>query len=220
MSETPSKKRKASLPLVIAGGVSSLVLALGMSPTFSAFTASITNDTNTAGTGRLVMTETSGAIPACVSTSGTNGLSGNAAVCSSINKYGGSTTMVPGTPVVTNVSIQNTGTVAASAFTLAFGTCAEAVNGTPSGSATDMCTKMLVKVESGSTLLTPIGATATTLNGTTLDIKSNLALAPIAGGSAAIPLVVTVTLPSVSSAVDNTYQGRLISQSMTWTFQS
>ena len=69
-----------------SGGTS--VLALGMSPTFSAFTASIQNSVNTAGTGALIMEETSGGVT-CTSTDGTEGLSGNSAICATINNYGG-----------------------------------------------------------------------------------------------------------------------------------
>ena len=59
-----------------------------MSPTFSAFTTSIQNSVNTAGTGALVMEETSGGVT-CRSTDGTEGLSGNSAICATINNYGG-----------------------------------------------------------------------------------------------------------------------------------
>jgi hypothetical protein len=211
MSETSSKKRKLSLPLVLAGGVSSLVLALGMSPTFSAFTAQITNNGNTAGMGTLIMEESDGT-NTCLSTDGTNGLAGNVATCTSINKYGGNTKMVPGTPVATSISIKNTGNVAATAFSMAFSTCE------PTGSSS-LCSKMLVEVKSGSTILTPDNSTAASLAGTTIDIRTMLGLQPI--GSAAIPLTITVTLPSATApANDNAYQGLQISQPITWTFQS
>ena len=216
MSETSSKKRKLSLPLVLAGGVSSLVLALGMSPTFSAFTASIQNTVNTAGTGSLVMEEstTDGTnTTTCKSTDG-GSLATNSAICANINKYGGSITMVPGTPVATSVSIKNTGNVAATAFSMAFSTCG------PTASSS-LCSKMLVEVKSGSTVLTPPNSTAASLAGTTIDIRNMLSLPPIAGGSAAIPLTITVTLPSATApANDNAYQGLQISQPITWTFQS
>jgi hypothetical protein len=214
MSETSSKKRKLSLPLVLAGGVSSLVLALGMSPTFSAFTASIQNTVNTAGTGSLVMEEstTDGTnTTTCKSTDG-GSLATNSAICANINKYGGSITMVPGTPVATSVSIKNTGNVAATAFSMAFSTCG------PTASSS-LCSKMLVEVKSGSTVLTPDNSTAASLAGTTIDIRTMLGLQPI--GSAAIPLTITVTLPSATApANDNAYQGLQISQPITWTFQS
>jgi hypothetical protein len=220
MSETSSKKRKLSLPLVIAGGVSSLVLAFGMSPTFSAFTASIINN-DTAVTGKLIMTEVSGTFTC---NSSDVSLSSNSATCANINKYGG-TAMVPGIGVATQVSIQNTGTVAASAFTLAFGACAHPVLVPgPNGTATDLCDKMLVEVKMANspfTLVTAAGSTATTLASTSINVRTALGLGPIVGSSPAIPLVVTVTLPTQgTNALDNTYQGLQIQQSMTWNFQS
>jgi len=212
MSETSSKKRKLSLPLVLAGGVSSLVLALGMSPTFSAFSASIQNTVNTAGMGSLIMEESDGT-NTCKSTDG-GSLATNSAICTSINKYGGSTTMIPGAAVVTSVSIKNTGNVAATAFSMAFGTCG------PTASSS-LCSKMLVEVKSGSTVLTPANSTASSLAGTTIDVRTKLGLPAIAGGSTAIPLTITVTLPSATApANDNAYQGLQISQPITWTFQS
>jgi len=211
MSEITSKKRKLSLPLVLAGGVSSLVLALGMSPTFSAFTASIVNNANNAATGTLTMQESTvgGTVVTCESGLGT-------ADCST-NKYGGSTTMVPGTPVVTNITIKNTGTVAASSFTLGFGACTN----TPTDAA-DLCSKMLVEVKSGSTVITPVNSTAKNLSELTpIDIRTKLpGSLPIAGGSSAIQFTITVTMPSSTPDVDNAYQGTQISQAMTWTFQS
>jgi len=108
---TQNRKRKASLPILIAGGVSSLVLALGMSPTFSAFTASIQNSVNTAGTGTLVMEEKNQAgTVTCLSTDG-GSVSTNSATCATINKYSGDLAMVPGETVVTNITIKNVGTV-------------------------------------------------------------------------------------------------------------
>jgi len=216
MSETSSKKRKLSLPLVLAGGVSSLVLALGMSPTFSAFSASIQNTVNTAGMGSLIMEESATVgtnTTTCKSTDG-GSLATNSAICIGINKYGGNTTMVPGTSAVTTVNIKNTGNVPATAFSMTFSDCGPAAS-------SSLCSKMLVEVKSGGTVITPANSTAASLANTTIDIRSKLSLAPIAGGSAAIPLTITVTLPSATApANDNAYQGLQISQPITWTFQS
>jgi len=218
MSETSSKKRKLSLPLVLAGGVSSLVLALGMSPTFSAFTALIVNTGNTAGMGTLTMLETT------KDGTGPNSCSSGwgSANCTTINKYGGSITMVPGTPVATDIAIKNTGSVAASSFSLYFGACSN----TPTG--VDLCSKMLVEVKSGTKVLTPAGGiTAASLattypQATPIDIKAALGGSPIVGGTSAvaIPFTITVTMPSTSGTGDNAFQGASISQAMTWSFQS
>jgi len=207
MSETSSKKRKLSLPLVLAGGVSSLVLALGMSPTFSAFSASIQNSVNTAGTGALIMEETSGGVT-CKSTDGTNGLSGNSATCVTINKYGGTGTLLtPGGTATTTVVIHNAGTVAASSFSLTPGTCSQSVLGTSNGSASDLCAKINVKVTTGST---------TVYDGAASAFSGAKTLAPLAvGGTASYTFVV-----SLASTADNSYQGLQASQSLTWTFSA
>ena len=206
MSE--NKKRKLSLPLVVAGGVSSLVLALGMSPTFSAFTASIQNSLNTAGTGALVMTETSGSV-SCNSTDGTNGLSGNSATCATINKYGGTSTLLtPGGPAnTTTVTIKNTGSITPSTFSLTPSTCTQGNLGANNGSASDLCAKLNVKITSGGT---------TVYDGTAAAFTTAKSLTPIAaGGQATFTFAV-----SLDSTATNAYQGLQASQPLTWTFQS
>ena len=211
MSEITSKKRKLSLPLIIAGGVSSLVLALGMSPTFSAFTASIQNTLNTAGSGALTMQETDGTYT-CNSTDG-GSVSTNLATCATINKYGGSMIMVPGVPVITNISIKNTGTVAATTFSLTPGACTQSNNGTANGSASDLCGKMNILIKSGSTQI--FSGTASSLtSGGVIDLNSKLAQASVLS-NAVVPITFTVTLDTTAA---NTYQGLKVSQPITWAF--
>jgi hypothetical protein len=213
MSETTTKKRKASLPILIAGGVSSLVLALGMSPTFSAFTASIANSTNTAGTGTLVMEEKNQAgSVTCLSTDG-GSISTNSATCASINKYGGDLAMVPGKTATTTITIKNTGTVDASSFSLAPGACTTTANGSVSGSATDLCGKATVTITANG--LPVYTGTATALGtGGTINMLTKL-------GTPSIPMNNVTTLVftvKLDATLDNTYQGKLMSQPMTWTF--
>ena len=208
MSETTSKKRKLSLPLIVAGGVSSLVLALGMSPTFSAFTAQIINSANTTGSGTLVMWEVDGATT-CKSSDTTIGAA-NSVTCASINKYGGSTTMLPGVPTVAKtITIWNKGSVAASTFSMNPGTCTPSAIGTPAGTAADLCTKMNVKITQGANP-TPI------YNGPAGAIASTYALGSLAPNTSS-DFTFVVTL---ASGADNTYQGLQISQPITWNFQA
>jgi hypothetical protein len=213
MPETTSKKRKLSLPLIVAGGVSSLVLALGMSPTFSAFSASIQNTANTAGSGALIMqeTDTTGNI-LCNSTDGGN-VSTNSATCATINKYGGIVTMVPGQTVTTNIFIKNTGSVAASSFALTPGACTQATNGSANGTATDLCGKMMLLIKSGGTTIFSGSATAFNTAGL-IDLDNKLAVSSIAAGSST-PFSFAVTL---DASAGNTYQGLKVSQPMTWSF--
>ena len=216
MSETSSKKRKLSLPLVLAGGVSSLVLALGMSPTFSAFSASITNSLNTAGAGTLVMQETDASNTECNSNDGATpalSLATNTATCISINKYGGKTAMVPGQIQTTTVTIKNTGTITPTSFTLAPQGCTQAL-GTPNGGATDACTKFIIKVYAGATATDPV------LNAvgeqTASTFATALSLTPLAPqGTQQYTFSVQLV-----STVSNAYQGITITQPLVWTFQT
>ena len=207
--------KKRSMSLVFSAGVSSLVLALGMTPTFGAFTASISGDVNNAGTGTIVMQEmdTSGTI-ICLSTDD-GGVSMNAASCPGINRYGGSVGMRPGDSAVVVASIRNVGTVAAAAFSLTPGACVQAATAPSSGSATDFCSKIAVSITSGSSTI--FGGTAATLGGVgTIDVLSRLGLARVEAGQQT-PLTVTTTM---DPTVDNSYQGLRVSQPMTWTFSA
>lgn len=218
MSETTSKKRKLSLPLIVAGGVSSLVLALGMSPTFSAFTASITNSLNTAAVGTLWMTETdSSNTITCNSNdalpTGNSLGNNNAATCTTINKYGGKTMVPGGLPQNTTVKITNNGTITPTTFTLAPQGCTQ-VLGTPNGGATDACNKFIIKVYKGADttgpqlIILPSEQTA----GTFVTALGLTALAP--GASQQYTFSVQL------SDVGNTYQGITITQPLKWTFQT
>jgi len=207
--------KKRSMSLVFSAGVSSLVLALGMTPTFGAFTASISGDVNNAGTGTIVMQETdsSGTIT-CLSTDG-GGLAVNAASCSAMNRYGGDMGMRPGDSVGIVTYIRNVGTVAASSFSLTPGVCVQSATGTLSGSATDFCSKITVSITSG--LTTIVSGTAAALGGVgTIDVLSRLGLARVEAGQQT-PLTVTTTM---DPTVDNSYQGLKVSQAMTWTYSA
>jgi hypothetical protein len=213
MSEITSKKRKLSLPLVLAGGVSSLVLALGMSPTFSAFSASIQNTVNTAGSGALIMQETDSTGTIICNSTDLGSVSTNAATCATINKYGGNVTMVPGQTVTTTINIKNTGSVGASSFALTPGACTQSNNGTANGTATDLCSKINILIKSGATTIFSGTATAFNTAGV-VDLDQKLALVTIPAGSST-PFVFSVTL---DTSAGNTYQGLKVSQPMTWAF--
>jgi hypothetical protein len=207
--------KKRSMSLVFSAGVSSLVLALGMTPTFGAFTASIFGDVNNAGTGTIVMQETdsSGTIT-CLSTDG-GGVSLNAATCSGTNKYGGNVGMRPGASHVVVTYIRNIGTIAAASFSLTPGLCVQSATGASSGSATDFCSKIAVSITSGASTI--FSGTAAALSGAdTIDVLARLGLARVEAGQQT-PLTVTTTM---DPTVDNSYQGLEVSQPMTWTFSA
>lgn len=225
MSQNPTgasiQRRFISL-IVAAGLVGAVFMSLAMTNTLSAFVASITNNQNTAATGSLILQETGAAgATACNSTDGTgNSVSNNAyATCTAFNKYGGSTTMAPSNAAgttntqVTTVNFKNTGTAAASAFTVGFGPCGQTNNGAANGTATDFCTKLRVKVVSGSTVVTD--STASALAGTTITLPT--ALVPAASSATTVPFTFTTY---VDSSAGNTYQGLAASQPITWTLSS
>jgi hypothetical protein len=209
-------KRVRFAPLAIATGVAAAVLlSVSMSGTLSGFVASITNDTNTAASGSLVMQESqAGANGAptvtCLSTSAATGVDANAATCSTINKFGGSTTMIPGQTVTSVVNIKNVGTSKASTFTLTPGAaCAQTKNGTVNGTATDFCAKLNVVITSGG--VNVFTGTAATLAGS--PAKTLAALN--AGASSDFTFAVTL-----DNSAGNTYQGLGASLPLTWSFAS
>jgi len=224
MSSSPSSsplpsagRRRLSLAALLTGLLGTAVLALSMNSSLAAFTASITNSVNTAGAGTVIMQEQNAAgTTTCTSTDGTgNNVTTNTATCATINKYGGSTTMVPGQTVSTTVTIKNTGTASVSGFTLAPGTCTQSGNVT--GSATDLCAKLGVVISQTGTNLggttTTVTPAASTL--TTLATGGALTLpAPVAAGTTAT-FKFDVTL---AAGAGNTYQGLAASQPLVWTF--
>lgn len=207
------RRRRLALPVVLAGSLASLILALGLSPTVAAFTASIQNTVDTAGAGSLTMRETDSAgTTICNSTDG-GSVSTNSATCSTINKYGGNVTMTPGQTVTTSVNITNTGSVKATAFSLTPGTCTQAASATSHGTASDLCSQMTVAITSGSSTLysgTLAGLTAS------IDVLNKIGSTGVTAGTT-IPVSFAVTLPS---SIGGTYSNLQVSQVLTWTFTS
>lgn len=211
--------RKRLAPLAIAASVvASATLGLSATGTLSAFTASITNNTNTAATGSLIMQETdSTGATTCLSTSGT---ANSYTTCSTINKYGGvANQLTPGSaPNVTTVRLYNTGTTAVNGFTLAPGTCTKSGSGTG-----DLCgqlqlTLTCAPVTGGTvgTAVTLYSATALNALGTSKDIKAASATCvPPISSSNYVQFTFSVQL---SSGADNTVQAQSVSQPLVWTY--
>lgn len=212
----PTTRRRRFTPVtVITGVLAAFLIALSGNPTMAGFVASITNDTNTAGTGYLSMQEANGAgTVLCNSTDGAGGISTNSATCSTINKYGGNMSMVPGQSVTTPVTIKNTGNVAANTFTLTPGACTQTTQGSVSGTATDLCAKLNIVIKSGTTTVWS-GTAAALATGGAIDLAA-LGLAPVPAGNT-VPFTVAVTLDASAGAA---YQGLVASQPLTWTFGS
>ena len=213
-SSNAGGRRRLSLLALVTGLAGVAIMALTMTSSLAAFTASITNSINTAAAGTVIMQEQNAAgTVTCLSTDGTgNNVTSNTATCSTINKYGGSTTMVPGQTVSTTITIKNTGTASVAGFTLAPGTCTQSGNVT--GSATDLCSKLGVVISQTAggttTTVSPASSTLASLaTGGALTLS-----APVASGTT-ITYKFDVTL---ASSAGNTYQGLAASQPLVWTF--
>lgn len=192
---------RTGLLVAAAGLLVSVALALTTTGTTSAYTAAISNTTNTANTVSIEMTQGPDASTvACRSTvSGTTS-------CST-DLYAG-TNLRPGdTTRGTSIVVRNTGGAPASAFSLAPGVC----NGTVSSS-NSICYWLLVSV------------TWTTSSGTTTVVsKQNagaiggksfaISPAPAAGQSG----TATVTV-ALDPAAPNDSQAQTMNQSLVWTF--
>jgi hypothetical protein len=191
------------------------LLSMSVTGTLSGFAASITNSVNSAATGSLVMQETgpdsTGAPITCNSTDG-GSVASNAATCSTINKFGGSTAMVPGQTVQTTVVIKNAGSVRANTFTLTPGsTCTQ--TGSVSGSANDLCAKLKLTITqqgSASSVFSDSLTNFAAAAGTPITLP---AVAP--GDSATFTFAVTL-----DGTANSTYQGLKAAMPMTWTFTS
>jgi hypothetical protein len=219
MTEKTRVHRRRLAPFAIAASVvASATLGLSATGTLSAFTASITNTTNTASAGSLIMQETDGAgATTCLSTSGTNN---SFTTCSTINKYGGVTNqLVPGgAPNVTTVRLYNTGTTAVNAFTLAPGTCTKSGTGTG-----DLCGQALLTLTCAPVTGGTVGTAVTLYTGVALnalgaskDIKAaSSTCVPPTSSTNYVQFTFSVQL---SSAADNTVQAQTVSQPLVWTY--
>lgn len=210
--------RQWFVPLTVVGLVcaAGLSMAVSVESSLGTFTAGITNSGDTTGTGTIVMQEQNAAgTVTCNSTDAglnANTINTNSSLCSTIDQYGGtSSALVPGGSIATSITFRNTGTAAASAFTVTPGTCSQAAAGGTSGSATDLCAKLTVAITK------TIGGTTTAVgSGTATALTSGgvLSIGSLAAG-ASLSITITVTL---SSAAGNTYQGLNASQPMVWQF--
>ena len=209
--------RRRFAPLAVVAGVgATAALALSMTGTLSAFTAQITNSANTVTDGTLVMSETgqnsAGTSVTCTSVDTTT-VATNSATCTTINKFGYVTNLVPGGTSSASIQISNTGTANAASFTLAPGACAQSGNVT--GSATDLCSKMTIKVDKvvGGTTTNVIAAGTTLAAANTAGAVSLGTVA--AAGAQVYTFNFTVTLPA---GLGNTYQGLTATQPLVWQF--
>lgn len=219
-SRTTRIRRARLVPIALTtAALSSAVLGASVTGTLSAFNASITNTTNTAASGSLVMRETnSDGSVSCLSSSGTNN---SYTSCGTINKYGGTATpFTPGVSRTTTVSIANTGTTAATAFVLRPGTCTKSDVGTSNtGTLCDglhltlTCTPVSSGGTAGSSVALYTDQTLTSIANADKSIPS--ACIPAAGANGTTRFDFALAMPS---GQDNTVQGQQVSQPLVWTF--
>ncbi|GAB2984131.1 hypothetical protein [Frigoribacterium salinisoli] len=208
-------RRSRTTPLALTTGlVGSTLLALSLTGTLSGFTASITNDPGTAGTGTLAMEQR--LVSSDRSTAGTVGAtctSGSSAACTSVDLLGGDLGMTPGGPSSTvAIDIVNTGTTPAGSFTVDLGDCVTTPQpGRATSTSTgELCDHVLVAVSTGGRAV---------FEGRLTDVQ-NLAGLPVApppgpGGSVRIEVVVRI-----DGGAGDDVQGLQVAMPVTWRFTS
>ncbi|MBM7773094.1 hypothetical protein JOD54_003298 [Actinokineospora baliensis] len=200
-----ARDRRTALIVVLGGLIGTTLLTLSLTGTLSAFTAAITNTTDTVSTGSLIMQETDGS-----NTCTSNSSSTNSANCATINKYTGNT-LLPGGSATKTVTLSNQGTITPATFTLTPGTCSQ--SGSVSGitPASDFCAQVTLKIYTAATATGP-----TIYNGLLSAFTTPLSLTALAPAGSQ-PYTFVVSLPS---GLGNSYMGLTASQALTWTFSS
>lgn len=218
---TEQRRRSFAPLLVLAGLLATLALAMSTSGVMAGFTAGITNNANSVGSGTLLMQENQGATT-CLSSAGSTVTTANAGTCSGINKYSGVSAAVPGTVYASTVSVRNTGSIAANVFTLTAGTCTASATASPAGTGTStFCGKVNVTINNDTTgkcvypaQATPCGTPANTATLTTLAAAGPVSLPTVAAGATH-----TFTFQvMLDNSVTNAHQGLTANQSLAWSF--
>lgn len=211
--------RGRGLPLLWgAGVVAALLLVLSTNGTLASWTSAIiSNDTNTVATASAVILKEVGPSATCLSSSG----AANSFTCSTINKYGGTTSPLnPGGSQVTDVVFTNVGASAASSFVLTTGACSQSpVAGSGTPAANNLCTNgdltVAISCSNGATYVAgsawvDLVQTAVAPSSITATLTHTATLA--AGSSFTCRF--TVALGAAASVLD---QGITASQALTWT---
>ena len=225
---TSKARRRRLFPLVWLGAAgAALALGLGISGTLAGFTASITNNSNTASTGTLTLTETG------VSGVGGTGTCASGDTTCPLNKFGGQPAMAPdillagsvpsGTiPANTDpdqnvgiVQMTNTGTSRAGTLTLTGNACTSLPS---SGGQPNLCNDIDVAVYASAAA--PTSGTSSTY-GTQVFYGSATTLATtnliVASGVVPTASEWMTFVVWVDGSANNTYQGLNVSEPLVWT---
>ncbi|MGY2874998.1 hypothetical protein ACVW00_002188 [Marmoricola sp. URHA0025 HA25] len=208
-TEPRERRRRPSL-LWFGGAVAAAILVLAVNGTLSSWTTAIIDNTNNdvAVTGAVALVETG---PNGTTTCDTGTSSDNVSTCSSINKYGGTSTALDpdGTNTRTvSVNLKNTGTVAGglvlSADPCASSSAAGSTGADPSGH--PVCDKVTVAVSCSTPATLSTGAAA-------LSDFAGGAVGTLAAGEDT-DCVFTLTLPA---STPSSYASQVATQVLHWT---
>ncbi len=223
--ETPTSpagstgRRQRTAALWGSGLFAAVVVVLGVNGTLSSWTSAlITNNSNTAGAtaNYLALVETDGTNTCDTTTTANN----TDAACSTINKYGGNTTMSPGDSSTVDVTFTNPGTAAGNTFSYAPGTCAP----TNGSNGVDLCSEgdltVTVSCSTGATYnagaaIAALGQSAAPGSLVTKSWTSAPALD--AASATAVTCRFTTALDAASPPAD---AGSQVAQPITWTLDA
>lgn len=207
--------------LLGACGTAAALLTLGVDGTLSDWTSAVlTNGTNTVATTTAVILQEVGpdgtaghATQTCRSSDG----AANSATCTTINKYGGTTSpLAPGGSQVSDVVFTNLGAADASSFVLTPGTCTSSPSsGTPTPN--NLCTTDLTVAlgcSSGSSYTSGAAWTDLVYAAGAAGSMPTLTHTPGLASGASATCRFTVALPAGASVLD---QGVTVSQPLSWT---
>jgi uncharacterized repeat protein (TIGR01451 family) len=218
------RRRKFAAPVVLAAGILSVAATIaGSSGAISGFSAGINNTNNTVASGTLLMSETQGGTTCLSSAAGTVS-STNIGSCGTINKFGGSTTAVPGQTFTSTVVITNNGSVPANTFTLTPQGCTQTTNGSTNGVATDFCSKVNITIndDTNAKCIFPASATAACGALSSANTLTSLGTATIALATPMAPGASRTYSFKVQldAAAGNNYQGLGALEQLNWAFAS
>lgn len=204
-------RRRRFSPWVWGGSaLAAGVMVLGVSGTLSSWTSAIvTNDGNDVASAAAVSLEESSGGVVCVDTAAS---ATNTATCSTINKYGGTTTpLAPGQSQTVTVSLKNTGT-GNGALTLDADACTSSAVAGSSGAeptAYPLCSQLRVALS----CTNPVTSFAAVTPATFAAETGPRVIAAL-GPNAATQCTFTVTLTATSPAG---YASQVASQVLRWT---
>ncbi|MGI6612046.1 MAG: hypothetical protein ACOX0Z_00505 [Candidatus Nanosyncoccaceae bacterium] len=219
--------KKQRLGLVITGGLMSLLVAFSLTPTFAGMVAAIKNTDNSASTGTVILVETGpdsgGSSTTCSSTSG----SGNSYDCITINKFGNNgvdTLLSPGGSNSTTINLKNTGNLSAAKIAVVAGECLEDGSTAPA-SPGSICDMVDITITAGGQQIFPTAALPGaktvrdfyTAAASGLDFSTATGVLTALNGTGGVDVVITTTLKSTAGAP---FQGKEISQAITWQIES